>query len=73
MAQRLSGLNLVPLAHNKTYFTIEELKQKTEAMNIQKVKQNVNAISMEFSVIRKQKSVFDYEEMKKAFHVSKRE
>ena len=64
-AQNLSGLNLIPLAEEKTAFTLDELKAAIKRVNNGRVKTDVGVISIESPVRRTDNEMFDYDEMKK--------
>ena len=64
-AQTLSGLHLVPLAYDKTSFTLEDVMSAIENVSRERVRTGVGAISIESPVRRKNNQVFDYSEMKR--------
>jgi len=64
-AQELSGLNLIPLAEERTTFTLNEVKSAVLRTKNGKVKTGVGVISIESPVRRTDDALFDYEEMKK--------
>jgi len=64
-AQRLSGLNLIPLASGRATFKIEEIAQVVERSAGPPYPEPVGAISIESPVRRANGEVFDFDEMKK--------
>lgn len=64
-AQRLSGLNLIPLAPGRATFKLEEVAQVVERSAGPPYPEPVGAISIESPVRRANGEVFDFDEMKK--------
>lgn len=63
-AQYLSGLHLVPLAPNRSTFTLDEVKEVIKRTTGGRVKTEVGTIMIESPVRRMDNRVFDYTEMK---------
>ncbi len=63
-AQKLSGLNLIPIARNKATFTLDDVKNVVEQTENGRVKTGVGVISIESPVRRKDNEMFDFEMMK---------
>lgn len=72
-AQKLSGLNLIPLAGNKTTFTLEQVKNAVNRAKNGRVKAGVGAIMIESPVRRKDNEMFDFTEMQKISEFAKTE
>ena len=64
-AQTLSGLNLVPLAPERTTFTLEEVKQAIESFRDERAATRVGVISIESLVRRQDDAMFDGEQMRR--------
>ena len=62
-AQELSGLTLVPLAAERTSFTLDEVVAEAVRADGGRVKTPIGAISIESPVRRRSGEVFDYAEM----------
>ncbi len=60
---QLSGINLVPLAKNRAYFTLEELKAAVEGSDSGRVANPVGAVMVESPVRRQMGQVVPFEEM----------
>jgi threonine aldolase len=63
--ERLSHLNMVPLAPGRATFTVKEVKDAIDQAKNGPFPLQVGAISIECPVRRKQGEVFDFEEMKR--------
>lgn len=63
-AQRLSSINLVPLAANKATFTLADVQEQVEAAEQGRVVMKVGAISIESPVRRQDGEVVPFSEMK---------
>lgn len=64
-AQRLSGLNLIPLAWNKAAFTLADVQEEVDRAGQGRVDAPVGAISIESPVRRKSGEIFPFDEMKR--------
>jgi threonine aldolase len=62
-AQKLSGLNLIPLAPGQATFTLDEVKDVVDRTEKGRVKTGVGVISIESPVRRKDNEMFDFKEM----------
>ena len=72
-AQKLSGLNLIPLAGDKTTFTLEQVKAAVNRSKQGRVKTGVGAIMIESPVRRNNNEMFDFSEMKRISEFAKTE
>ena len=63
-AQKLSNLNLIPLAPGKATFSLDEVKDAVERTKKGRVKTGVGVISIESPVRRKDNEIFGFETMK---------
>jgi threonine aldolase len=63
--ERLSHLNMVPLAEDRATFTLKEVEDAVKRATNGPFPLQVGAISIECPVRRKQGEVFEYEEMKR--------
>ena len=63
-AQKLSNLNLMPLAPGKATFTLDEVKNAVTRTKKGRVKTGIGVISIESPVRRKDNEMFDFETMK---------
>ncbi|MCK5028383.1 MAG: DegT/DnrJ/EryC1/StrS family aminotransferase [Bacteroidales bacterium] len=64
-AQKLSGINLIPLGGDKTTFTLEQVKSAVKRSNQGRVKTGIGAILIESPVRRKDNEMFDFAEMQR--------
>lgn len=64
-AQTLSGLHLIPLAPQRTTFTLEEVQGAIESFRDERVATRVGVISIESLVRRQDDAMFDYEQMQR--------
>ena len=64
-AQRLSGLNLLPLAPRQAGFTLEEVENAVWRSRSGRVETDVGVISIESPVRRMDDAVFGYDEMRR--------
>ncbi|MSP32028.1 MAG: aminotransferase class I/II-fold pyridoxal phosphate-dependent enzyme [Pseudolabrys sp.] len=62
-AVQLSGITLVPLAHQRAYFTREELQQTFDAAVIDRVERPVGAVMVETPVRRRHGLIVPYDVM----------
>ncbi len=62
---QLSGINLVPLAKNRVYFTLEELKEAIERSKAGRVMNPVGAMIVESPVRRQAGQIVPFEEMRR--------
>ncbi len=72
-AQTLSGLNLIPLAPQRTTFTLEEVQGAIESFRDERVATRVGVISIESLVRRQDNAMFDYEEMRRISYFAREE
>lgn len=61
---RLSGINLVPLAKDRPYFTLEELKEAVERAEMGRVMNPVGAVMIESPVRRQAGQIVPFDEMR---------
>lgn len=62
-AQTLCNLNLIPLAPDKTSFTLDDVKAAVDRTRAGRVKTGIGVISIESPVRRKNNEMFDFKEM----------
>ena len=70
-AQKLSGLNLIPLAQGKATFSLDEVKDIVNRTEQGRVKTGVGVISIESPVRRKDNEMFDFKEMEQIAEYAK--
>lgn len=70
---QLSGINLVPLAKNRVYFTLEELKEAIERSKAGRVMNPVGAMIVESPVRRQAGQIVPFEEMRRITDYSRGE
>ncbi len=58
--QRLSGINLVPLAHERPYFTLDEVRAAVEASRVGRVITPVGALAIESPVRRQHGQIMPF-------------
>ena len=64
-AQTLSGLNLIPLAPQRTTFTLEEVEDAIESFRDERAATRVGVIAIESLVRRQDDAMFDYQQMQR--------
>jgi threonine aldolase len=72
-APRLSGINLIPLAKDRPYFTLEELKNAITQSNAGRVTNPVGAVVVESPVRRQAGRIVPFDVMKEITEFSKNE
>lgn len=70
---RLSGINLIPLAKDKPYFTLEELKNTVKQSKTGRVVNPIGAITVESPVRRQKGLIMPFDVMKEITEYSKNE